>query len=170
MAAEARDADFIDRARQGWRKAWPGLDTSGMELMGRITRISAQTVQLLDQVLAPAGVARAEFDVLCALARSERPLRASEVTAATLFSSAATTKHAARLEQAGLVQRRRLERDGRVVLLELTGTGRALVETEMPRCMELDRALLEGIGEDELAALAALLRRISRNTEAYAAR
>jgi DNA-binding MarR family transcriptional regulator len=167
---EPGSGDFIDCARSDWRQAYPGLDTSALELMGRISRISAQSVQLLDRLLAASGVTRAEFGVLCALARSNRPLRASEVTAATLSSSAATTKHAARLEKAGLVGRLRLERDGRVVLLQLTEAGRSLVEAQMPRCMELDRSMLDGIGEDELAVLASLLRTISVNVEARAGR
>lgn len=67
---------------------------------------------------APAECRAPSSEVLCALARSERPLRASEVTAVTMVSGAATTKHADRLVKLGLVARERFERDGRVVLLQ----------------------------------------------------
>jgi DNA-binding MarR family transcriptional regulator len=53
-----------------------------------------------------------------------------------MLSGAATTKLTTRLEKAGLIRRERLERDGRGVLLALTATGRDLVETEFPRCLE----------------------------------
>lgn len=143
----------------------PQVDTSPMELLGRINRIGSQSTQQLDRVLAPSGVSRSEFDVLCALARSERPLRANEVTAQTMLSGAATTKLTARLETAGLIKRERLQRDGRGILLELTPTGRTLVEADFPRCLEADQQLLQGLSDEEQATLAELLRKVSNNAE-----
>ncbi|MPV89214.1 MarR family transcriptional regulator [Georgenia ruanii] len=157
--------DFITRLRHSWQRTLPELDTTPVELLGRINRISALSIQQLDRVLASSGVTRSEFDVLCALARSDRPLRASEVTAQTMLSGAATTKLTARLERIGLVERKKLERDGRVVLLQLTAEGQDLVEREFPRCVAHDRELLTGLDEKEQAALAALLGRISDNAE-----
>lgn len=136
-----------------------------MEVVGRINRISALSIQQLDRVLSPSGVSRSEFDVLCALARSGRALRASEVTAQTMLSGAATTKLTSRLESAGLLRRDRTERDGRVVMLELTDAGRQLVESEFPRCVDHDRQLIEGLDDQDQAALAALLRKIAENAE-----
>jgi DNA-binding MarR family transcriptional regulator len=157
--------DFITRLRRSWQRTLPQLDTTPVELLGRINRISTLSIQQLDRVLASSGVTRSEFDVLCALARSDQPLRASEVTAQTMLSGAATTKLTARLESIGLIQRERLERDGRVVLLRLTAAGRDLVESEFPRCVDHDRELLAGLDDDEQAVLATLLRRISSNAE-----
>ncbi|GAA4043968.1 MarR family transcriptional regulator [Arthrobacter methylotrophus] len=163
--SEYQDSDFITRLRASWKRAMPRLDTTSIELVGRINRIASQSIQQLDRVLAPSGVSRSEFDVLCALARSERPLRANEVTAQTMLSGAATTKLTARLQAVGLISRERLERDGRGVLLELTPAGRSLVETQFPRCLEADQQLLQGLSNDEQAALATLLRRVSENAE-----
>ena len=136
-----------------------------VEVMGRIARINAQSLHQLDRALASSGVSRAEFDVMSALARSDRPLRASEVTAVTMVSGAATTKHADRLAKLGFVERQRFEHDGRVVLLQLTDAGRALVEAEFPRRVERDRQVLTGLDEDERAQLTALLKRISLNID-----
>ncbi|MCX6499601.1 MAG: MarR family transcriptional regulator [Arthrobacter sp.] len=162
---ERQDSDFIARLRASWKRAMPQIDTLPIELLGRINRVGSQSIQQLDRVLAPSGVTRSEFDVLCALARSERPLRANEVTAQTMLSGAATTKLTARLQTAGLIKRERLERDGRGVLLELTPAGRSLVETEFPRCLDADRQLLRGLSDEEQATLAALLRKVSDNAE-----
>lgn len=164
--ANSPEDDFIDKVRREWNRAYPDIDTSPVEVMGRITRISSQSLHQLDRALAPSGVSRAEFDVMSALARSDRPLRASEVTAVTMFSGAATTKHADRLAKLGLVERKRFERDGRVVLLQLTEAGRALVEAEFPRRVERDRRLLSGLSENEKVQLTALLKRISVNIDA----
>lgn len=159
------EPDFIDKVRQEWASTYPDVDTSPIEVLGRITRISSQALHRLDRALGPSGVSRAEFEVLCALARSDRPLRASEVTAVTMVSGAATTKHADRLVKLGLVERERFERDGRVVLLRVTDAGRAMVDEEFPRRVERDRQLLHGLDDAERQLLAGLLRRIARNSD-----
>ncbi|WP_026555581.1 MarR family winged helix-turn-helix transcriptional regulator [Arthrobacter sp. 35W] len=161
----ASDGDFVDRARRDWALVFPDVDVSPIEVVGRISRLGAQIFARVERDLAPAGVSRAEFDVLCSLARSDRPLRASEVTAATMLSGASTTKQADRLVKVGLVERLPWERDGRVVLLQLTDGGRALVEREFPRFLARDQELLAGLDEDERALAAKLLRKISARLE-----
>ncbi|MFC4606167.1 MarR family winged helix-turn-helix transcriptional regulator [Rhodococcus kronopolitis] len=159
------DDDFVDRVRDQWAGVYPDEDLTPVEVIGRIGRIGAQSLARLDQMLASTGVTRAEFDVLGALARSGRPLRASEVTAVTMVSGAATTKHADRLVTMGLMRRRPFERDGRVVLLELTDAGREFVAEHFPRRLELDRQLLVGLDDVERETLSKLLRRISAVSE-----
>ncbi|MCQ9165367.1 MULTISPECIES: MarR family winged helix-turn-helix transcriptional regulator [unclassified Arthrobacter] len=157
--------DFVDRARAGWERSRPGLDVSSIEVMGRISRIGAQASHRVERGLAAAAVSRAEFDVLCALARSERPLRASEVTAATMLSGASTTKNVDRLARRGLVERLPWERDGRVVLMQLTALGTELVDREFPHLLDLDREALAGLDAGERELLAALLRKVSAKME-----
>ena len=70
------------------------------------------------------------------------------------------------LTKIGLLERLPFERDGRVVLLQLTEAGRALVDVELPSRAERDHRLLEGLDEQERRTLADLLRRVSRNTDA----
>ncbi|MGF7125299.1 MarR family transcriptional regulator [Rhodococcus sp. TAF43] len=165
-STDSPERDFIDKVRQEWALSYPEVDTSPIEVIGRITRISSQALHRLERALGDSGVSRAEFEVLCALARSDRPLRASEVTAVTMVSGAATTKHADRLVKMGLLERRRFERDGRVVLLAVTDAGRALVDAEFPERVDRDRRLLDGLDEDDRAQLARLLRRIAYNSDA----
>lgn len=160
------DEDHVDRMRREWANARPDLDTEPIEVMARITRIGTRALHQLDRALEPRGVSRAEFDLLCVLARNDRPLRTSEVTAVTMLSGASTTKQVDRLVRAGLVQRRAFERDGRVVLLDLTEAGRELVDQELPDRIGRDARFLDGLDEDERKTLAALLRRISVNVEA----
>jgi DNA-binding MarR family transcriptional regulator len=162
--------DVVSRVRANWERAMPNVDTSVIEVLGRINRISALATQQLERVLAPSGVSRSEFDVLSALARALGPLRASDVTAQTMLSGAATTKLTARLEQIGLLERERSERDGRVVMLKLTKAGRDLVKTEFPRMVERDALLIAGLDADERATLAELLRKLSIEVDAAATR
>lgn len=164
-ATERPEPDFIDKVRDEWTRSYPDVDTSPVEVIGRITRISSQALHQLDRALASSDVSRTEFEVLCALARSDRPLRASEVTAVTMVSGAATTKHADRLVKLGMVRRERLERDGRVVLLQVTDAGRALVDRELPERIARDNRLLVGLDDGERAELVRLLRKIARNSD-----
>lgn len=161
----ATPGDFVDAARQGWAQARPELDVSSIEVMGRITRIGALVTQRVEHDLAPEDITRAEFDLLCTLARSGRPLRASEVTAATMLSGASTTKNADRLARRGLIERLPSERDGRVVLLQLTADGHALVDRTFPNFLARDQELLSGLTLREQATLAELLRKVAMNLE-----
>ncbi|WP_345342574.1 MarR family transcriptional regulator [Rhodococcus olei] len=163
--SSAPGEDFVDHVRHQWAAAYPDVDAEPIEVLGRITRIGALALHQLDRALAGSGVSRVEFEILCALARSDRPLRASEVTTATMTSGASTTKHADRLARVGLVERLPFERDGRVVLLHLTDAGRAVVDQEFPARVDRDRRMLEGLTSDEQATLAALLRRVAANLE-----
>ncbi len=165
MPTPSERPDYVDRVRRGWEDRYPGLDVTPIDVIGRITRIGSLALARLDRELEPADIGRTEFEVLSALARSPHPLRASEVTSITGLSGASTTKHTERLAKIGLVERLRLERDGRVVLLSLTDAGRALVESELPRRVRSEKSMLEGLDEDELAVLTHLLRRIARNVE-----
>lgn len=162
----AQAMDFVDRARQGWARSRPELDVASIEVMGRIGRIGAVASHRAGRELQRAEVTRAEFDVLCTLARGDGPLRASEVTAASMLSGASTTKNAERLEKRGLIERLPWERDGRVVLMRLTADGEALVDREFPRFLEMDRTLLAGLSAKEQAQLAALLRKVALALEA----
>jgi DNA-binding MarR family transcriptional regulator len=165
MTSEPAQPDYVDRVRLAWEGHYPELDLRPIDVIGRITRISSLALTHLDRELESSGISRIEFEVLSALARSAHPLRASEVTSVTGISGASTTKHTERLVKLGLVERRRLERDGRVVLLELTDAGRALVETEFPRRLAREQDMLDGLTEDDVAALTGLLRRIVHNVE-----
>ncbi|NMD97615.1 MarR family transcriptional regulator [Rhodococcus sp. BL-253-APC-6A1W] len=165
MPSSSDRPDYVDRARRAWEDLYPDLDLRPLDVIGRITRIGALALTRLERELEPRGIGRTEFEVLSALARSPHPLRASEVTSVTGISGASTTKHTERLAKLGLVERLRLERDGRVVLLSLTDTGRALVESELPRRVQSERLMLDGLSEDELEVLTGLLRRIARNVE-----
>ncbi|WP_280305763.1 MarR family winged helix-turn-helix transcriptional regulator [Nocardia neocaledoniensis] len=158
--------DFVDGVRAEWARAYPEVDTFTVEVIGRINRISALALHQLDRALAPRSITRGEFEVLCALARADRPLRASEVTERTMTSGASTTKNADRLTKIGLIERLPFERDGRVVLLRLTPAGRELVDAELPSRAERDHRLLDGLDEQERRTLADLLRRVSHNTDA----
>lgn len=160
IPAKKSGGDFVDRVRREWSATYPELDTSPIEVLARIARIASMSNHAFEAALAPEGISRAEFDVLTAIRRAHRPLRASEVTSVTLMSGASTTKIADRLVRDGLLERLKLARDARVVLLQLTDTGRELVDRVFPIRIALDRELLSGLSENQMRTLADLLREV----------
>ena len=159
MSARSEGSDYVDRARREWAERYPDLDCRPVDVIGRIVRISSLALARFDRDLAPRGITRTEFDVLGALARSDVPLRASEVTSVAGISGASPTKNVERLVAMGLVERERLERDGRVVLLSLTPAGREVVDEQFPRRIESERQMLDDLDDDEIDMLVTLLRR-----------
>ncbi len=153
--------DLVDRIEAEWARSYPHLDIEPIGILGRIQRIATVSNHRLDRKLEAHRIGRSEFDVLGALARSDRPLRASEVVSTTMLSGASITKISEALSRRGLLARRKSERDGRVVLLELTEEGRALVDAELPNRLADDADVLSPLSADERAQLVDLLRRIS---------
>lgn len=154
--------DLVDRIQTEWSQAYPGLDVAPIGVLGRIQRVAALASGRLDRNLERHGVGRSEFDVLGALARAGHPLRASEVVSTTALSGASITKLSDSLARRGLVRRGKSPRDGRVVLLELTGAGRAVVDVELPRRLADDEHALSGLTAAERDQLVALLRKVAR--------
>jgi DNA-binding MarR family transcriptional regulator len=152
--------DAVDRIRREWSESWPHLNTAPIEVLGRVQRIASISNHRLDLNLEQHGITRSEFGVLSALARVERPLRASEVVSTTMLSGASITKIADTLVARGLIARQKSERDGRVVLLALTDAGQSVVERQMPRRLADDEALISGLTAAEQETLAGLLRKI----------
>nr|WP_281728191.1 MarR family transcriptional regulator [Cellulomonas denverensis] len=103
---------------------------------------------------------RTELDLLSALRRADRPMRASEVSTVTQASGAAITKRGDALERAGLIHRTVPDRDRRGVLLSLTEQGRATVDRLIPVRTAVEREAIDGLDSEELDHLAGLLSRV----------
>jgi len=157
--------DYIERVRAQWAERLPAVDTSPADVGARVRRIAALLEAEMDGDLAARDVTRAELDVLTALRRSGRPLRAGEITTMTGSPGASITKRLDRLERAGLVERAVHERDKRGVLVALTARGERLVDELFPRQVEHERAALVDLSEEERAELGRLLAVVLRRLD-----
>ncbi|GGP44581.1 MarR family winged helix-turn-helix transcriptional regulator [Streptomyces calvus] len=155
-AGHAR-GDTVAAVVQQWRAVHPGLDTSPMEVIGRINRCAALLQQAEDAPLRRAGLTRPEFDLLGALRRTGHELTPSELARETFSSGAAVTKRLKQLTERGLVERRGDTRDRRVAHVRLTDAGRELVDGILPAQLAYETAALSGLDGPELGELAALL-------------
>lgn len=159
------ERDPVDAARAEWATVHPDLDTTPMDVTGRLRLVAAALARATDPVTRAEGLTRPEFDVLSAVRRSgSRPLTPTGTATATLSSGAATTKRLDHLTAAGYLERTPDERDGRVTRLSLTPAGAAVVDTLLPRILQAERAFaaaLDDTGRGELTQALRLLLRSS---------
>ncbi|WP_029289432.1 MarR family winged helix-turn-helix transcriptional regulator [Cellulomonas sp. HZM] len=157
--------DAVERARAQWAGHRPDVDTTGMAVAARVRRLAALLERAHDDGLGTHGVTTGEFEVLAALRRADRPLRAHEVATLTASPGATLTKRLDRLGAAGLVVRETLARDRRGVLVSLSDEGRSLVDAAFPEQASRELAVLSGLDDDERATLTDLLTRVLATAE-----
>lgn len=70
----ATAGDTVGEVVRQWRTVHPDLDTSPIEIIGRINRCAALLREAEDAPLRHAGLTRPEFELLAALRRTGREL------------------------------------------------------------------------------------------------
>jgi len=163
--AEVGQHDYVDRLRAQWAERLPELDTRAADVVARILRIAALVGHAHERALEAEDLNRGEFELLAALRRADRPLRAREITTVTESPGASITKRIDRLERAGLVERTVPERDRRGVLVSLTPAGVELVDRLFPAQVAREGAALTGLDAAERARLAELLSVVLRTLD-----
>ena len=110
------------------------------------------------QLFKPRGLSSASYNVLRIL-RGAGPegLPCQEVGARMVSRLPDVTRLVDRLEEAGLVQRARVERDRRVVLIKVTDAGLQILKDLDAPILELHKSQLGHLSADELAQLNRLL-------------
>jgi DNA-binding MarR family transcriptional regulator len=151
--------DHVARIQAEWRAERPDVDTTPQGVIGRLHRIANQLTGELTLLYAKYGLTEGEFDVLAALRRAGAPYERApgEIALHTMVTTGAVTKRVDRLEEAGLVDRRRSDADGRGRVVRLTPAGRRLIDEAFAAHMANERRLLEALTPDETAQLEKLL-------------
>lgn len=151
--------DHVARIQAEWRVERPDVDTSPQGVIGRLHRIANHLTGELTMLYAKYGLTEGEFDVLAALRRAGTPYERApgEIALHTMVTTGAVTKRVDRLEEAGLVERRRSDADGRGRVVRLTPAGRRLFDKAFTAHMANERRLLEALSPDEAAQLEKLL-------------
>jgi DNA-binding MarR family transcriptional regulator len=160
--------DAVDVILEQWRRERPDLDASPMRVFGRIARVFALAQRQLRQLLADFDLTPATFDVLANLRRSGSPHRktAGDIATSSLLSTGGTTFRLDRLEQRNLIRRVPSAHDRRVIMVELTAEGRALIDEVMAAHLKQEAARLALLSDDQVADLEAGLRDLERSIAA----
>ncbi|NNF99154.1 MAG: MarR family transcriptional regulator [Desulfobacteraceae bacterium] len=159
--------DHVDYILAQWAREKPGLDTSPMAVIGRISRISRHFDKLLQQFYSQFGLNGGEFDVLATLRRSGRPyqLTPTQLFNSLMLSSGAMTNRLDRLENAGLIKRTANPDDRRGILVRLTRQGVELMEKAYPAHIANEHQILSILTGAEREVLVDLLRKLLLSIE-----
>ncbi|WP_435299530.1 MarR family winged helix-turn-helix transcriptional regulator [Timonella sp. A28] len=158
--------DFLERVHGQWGRLFPGEDdVNSLLSIGRLLRVASFVTATTEDVVTRYDLTRGEFDLLCAVRRSGKNCRATELSILTKASGAAITKRLDKLSAQGLITRQVLARDRRVVLVDLTDQGCALVDEAFPQVMTTATQPLDGFTDQETEELERLLTKLLKNVD-----
>ncbi len=147
-----RFTDLMRRSRRDW---------SASRVVVSILRADSKAAQTLERALAPVDLSLPQFNVLMVLAASpEGSLPVFELNAQLVTTPPNMSWLSNRMEQRGLVRKRRDETDRRVVVIELTQRGWNALATAAPIVFEAEEQLLARFSRAELRTLGDLLTRL----------
>lgn len=155
--------DHVDRIVEQWQAERPDLDTSPMAVIGRLSRIAASVTAELAGTFARHGIDASAFDVLATLRRQGAPYQLTPAALAieAMVTTSAVAQRLNRLEVLGFISRLPRPEDGRGKLVELTTSGRELVDRVLPEHLATEEALLVNLSAEERESLVQLLKRLA---------
>jgi MarR family transcriptional regulator, organic hydroperoxide resistance regulator len=117
---------------------------------------------LSDSFMDRIGMHRAQATLLCRLFDKDG-MTQSEIAEQLAVQGATVTNMLQRMEEAGLVVRRRDPEDNRLVRVYLTDTGREQEHAITEQFMKVEAAIFEGLGQQERSTLRGMLNKMLRN-------
>jgi len=151
--------DPMKSIRAQWRQCCPELDTSSMEIAGRILLAASLLQTRLEPVFKRHGVSSGGFDVLATLRRQGSPFELSPTILykELLITSGTMTHRLNTLEKQGLIERVTHPSDRRGLLVRLTKKGVALTNKLVREHLENERELFVSIPSKDAHALTKIL-------------
>jgi len=160
-------SDSVDRIIKTWAERDSQLDTSPLEVIGRLRLCNAYLERAVVAALRPFGLSLGEFDVLNTLRRrgDEGGTKPIDLAQSALITSGAMTSRLNRLERAGLLERGPEPGDRRGVLVQLTERGERLAEESLRGVLAADEAFLDPLSRRQRDLVAAGLKQLLLRSE-----
>jgi DNA-binding MarR family transcriptional regulator len=160
-AAVPHARDSVDTIVGQWGTVRPDIDSSPVEVIGRVSRLSRLVDRRLAENFARFEIEAWMYDMLATLRRQGPPyaLTAGELVAQSMVTTGAITNRIDRLEERGLVERGGAE-DRRKVVVRLTPAGLDLVDRVVHAHLATERAILDVLSPRQQAQLVGLLRTV----------
>ncbi|MFJ1552187.1 MarR family winged helix-turn-helix transcriptional regulator [Streptomyces mirabilis] len=154
--------DPVDAIIEQWATIRPDLDTTAMEVFGRVFRLARTMGDRMEKAYAPYGISRGEFDVLATLRRSDAPYTLSprQLSATLMLTTGGMTGRLDKLERAGLLRRSPDPHDRRGLQVTLTDKGLRLIDEAVGAGLAVQTEALAHLDEERAGQLAALLREL----------
>ncbi|GAA4294134.1 MarR family transcriptional regulator [Streptomyces venetus] len=159
--------DPVDAIIEQWATVRPDLDTTAMEVFGRVGRLSLAMGDRMAKAYAKFGISRGEFDVLATLRRSGEPYTLSprQLSATLMLTTGGMTGRLDKLERAGLLRRSPDPHDRRGLRVTLTDKGLGVVDEAVAAGLAVQTEALSALDAERAALLAGLLRELLAGTE-----
>lgn len=134
-------------------------------LESQVASLTAAVDKGMANVLSPYGLTALEFKLLKFCTENEE-CTATQLAEVLPIDPARISRLVNRLVEMGLLSRRRLASDRRVVMLSLTDAGIERTRESDRSIQEFFEALTEGISEDDLGTFVATVLRMTANCDA----
>ena len=161
------EKDLIDSLISEWNEERPELDTSAMEVVGRILKLSKILEKRASKSLSIYNIHYTDLDVLATIRRSGKPyeLTPSQLMKSVLITSGAMTALLNRLTKLTLIYRSPDPRDGRIKLVGLTQRGIELIDKAIEtRFIEASDSI-KTLSRNENTALSILLKKLWKSLD-----
>jgi MarR family transcriptional regulator, organic hydroperoxide resistance regulator len=129
-----------------------------------LTQLTHAYRGLLDGLMDRIGLHRAQVNVLCRLFEQDG-MTQSEIAEQLSVQGATITNMLQRMEEAGLVTRRRDPVDNRLVRVYLTDMGREQERAITEQAMRVEQSVFEGLNAEERATLRRMMRLMLDNMD-----
>jgi DNA-binding MarR family transcriptional regulator len=155
-------SDSVDRIVEAWRTRDPQLDSSTLEVIGRLLLCADYFEHAASAVLQGFELSIADFDVLNALRRigDRRGTKPTELARSALITTGAMTSRLDRLERAELIRRTSDPADRRGVLVCLTAQGSKVARQALHALIAANQDFLEPLNAQQRDSLAVALKRL----------
>src|SRR5437763_1168237 len=153
--------DVIDRMIAAWRAARPDLDSSALEVVGRVIVLAQHLERSVELALEKHHLTLGEFDILATLRRHgpKGGLTPSQLLESVMLSSGGMTARLDRLADMHLIYRKADKLDRRKVVIDLTAKGRRVIDAATKTRFREAAESLPPLNEKETRDLAEYLRR-----------
>jgi DNA-binding MarR family transcriptional regulator len=156
------DADRLDALVAQWHAVRPDLDVGVMAEVARVLQVARLIGERLAAKAAEHDLQTGEGDVLFTLFRAGPPHRLSptQLAESTLVATGTMTNRLDKLEARGLVRRTPNPDDRRSLAVELTGSGRRMVDELVGEHVANEEQMLSALSEREREQLTRLTRKL----------
>lgn len=155
------ESDSVDRIVRAWHKRDPQLDSSTLQVIGRLLLCASYHERAVIVALQPFGLSIADFDVLNTLRRvgdDRRGSKPTDLAQASLITTGAMTSRLDRLERAALIRRTPDPADRRGILVRLTARGSKVARQALHELIAVNNAFLEPLSPQDRESLARTLK------------
>jgi DNA-binding MarR family transcriptional regulator len=153
-------ADSVDRIVQAWHGRDPQLDSSSLEITGRLLLSAGYYERTVMRVLQPFGLSIADFDVMNTLRRvsDQHGSKPTDMARSSLITTGAMTSRLDRLERSGLIRRTPDPGDRRGVLVHLTPQGHEIARQALHELIAANEVFLKPLNARQRTSIASALR------------